>query len=330
MGGAEHRREVAAEVARVADVQRDHVEHVVAQPSGLVELHRRDAQALLVDFRRHRIVGAVRRAADVALVRAHDGPEQPLAAIEHRHERRHVRQMAAAVIGIVHQDHVARLHVADAFLDRARRPGQRADMHGDVVGLRDQPRLRVADRQREIAAGVQDLRVGRAQHRFAHLGDDGAEAMLDDGAGDGIDWLALMCAVVRTGISVPKMTAIVTNANSLEPVDDDVRARLASGCSVDAMLSHRVRIPEHRRLVGRSTRSNISVEVNMFAKQFAAGLVATALLSTTALAQAPAPKDPPDGTVVNDAEDREPRLSRRRPRARVSGVRQGGRPLCVQ
>jgi hypothetical protein len=33
----------------------------------------------------------------------------------------------------------------------------------------------------------------------------------------------------------------------------------------------------------------------MFAKQFAAGLVATALLSTTALAQAPAPKDPPTG-----------------------------------
>lgn len=33
----------------------------------------------------------------------------------------------------------------------------------------------------------------------------------------------------------------------------------------------------------------------MFAKQFAAGLVATALLSTAALAQAPAPKDPPTG-----------------------------------
>ena len=79
MGGADHRREVAAEVARVADVQRDHVEHVVAQPSRLVELDRRDAQAFLLDLRRHRVVGAVRRAADVALVRAHDGPEQPLA-----------------------------------------------------------------------------------------------------------------------------------------------------------------------------------------------------------------------------------------------------------
>jgi hypothetical protein len=33
----------------------------------------------------------------------------------------------------------------------------------------------------------------------------------------------------------------------------------------------------------------------MFARQFAAGLVATVLLSTTAVAQAPAPKDPPAG-----------------------------------
>ena len=147
MRGAEHRGEVAAKIARVADVQRDHVEHVLAQPPGLVELHRRDAQAFLVDLGRHRVVGAVGRAADVALMRAHDGPEQPLAAIEHRHERGDVRQMAAAVIGVVHQDHVARLHVTHALLDRARRPGQCAHMHRNVVGLRDQPRLRVADRE---------------------------------------------------------------------------------------------------------------------------------------------------------------------------------------
>jgi hypothetical protein len=129
----------------------------------------------------------MRRAADVALVRADDGPEQPLAAVEHRHEGGDVRQMAAAMIRVVHQDHVARLHVEYALLDGTRRPRQRADMHRNMVGLRDQPRLRIADRQREIAAGVEDLRIRRAQHRFTHLGDDGAETMLDDGASDGID-----------------------------------------------------------------------------------------------------------------------------------------------
>jgi hypothetical protein len=44
-------------------------------------------------------------------------------------------------------------------------------------------------------------------------------------------------------------------------------------------------------------KSNILWRINMFAKHFAAGLVATALLTTTAIAQAPAPaaKDPPSG-----------------------------------
>ena len=48
-------------------------------------------------------------AADVALMRAHDGPEQPLVAGEYRHEGGQIGQMAAAVIGIVEQDDVARL-----------------------------------------------------------------------------------------------------------------------------------------------------------------------------------------------------------------------------
>ena len=83
-------------------------------------------------------------AADIALMRAHDGPEQPLVAVEYRHERGEVRQMAAAMIGIVEQDHVAGRDVLEALLDRARRPGQRADMHRDMVGLRDQAARRVS------------------------------------------------------------------------------------------------------------------------------------------------------------------------------------------
>ena len=104
MRRAQHRREVAAKLAGVADVQRQQIEQVVAQPAGLVELDRRDAQALLPDLGRAGIVGAMGGAADVALMRAHDGPEQALVAIEYRHEGREIGQMAAAVIGIVEQD----------------------------------------------------------------------------------------------------------------------------------------------------------------------------------------------------------------------------------
>ena len=59
MRRAQHRGEVAAEFAGVANVQRQQIEQIVAQLSGLVELDRRDAQAFLIDlgggrdYRRH-------------------------------------------------------------------------------------------------------------------------------------------------------------------------------------------------------------------------------------------------------------------------------------
>ena len=87
----------------------------------------------------------MRRAADIALVGAHDGPEQPLVAVEYRHEDGEIRQMAAAIIGIVEQEDVARLDVLEALLHRDRRPWQRADMHRKVIGLRDQAGARIAN-----------------------------------------------------------------------------------------------------------------------------------------------------------------------------------------
>jgi len=40
MGGAQHRREVAAEFAGIADVEREQVEQVLARLAGLVQLDR--------------------------------------------------------------------------------------------------------------------------------------------------------------------------------------------------------------------------------------------------------------------------------------------------
>ena len=139
MRRAQHRGEVAAKLARVSHVQRQHIEQILARPAGLGEPDRRDAQALLPDLGGAGIVGAVGGAADIALMGADDGPEQALVAIEHRHEGGEVGQMAAAVIGIVEQEDVARLDVLEALLDRERRPWQRADMDREMIGLRDQP-----------------------------------------------------------------------------------------------------------------------------------------------------------------------------------------------
>src|SRR4029079_12032571 len=104
--------------------------------------------------------------------------------------------MAAAEIGIVEQEDVARLDVLEAFLDRQRRPWQRADMARQVVGLCNQPPTRVANRQRKIAAGIEDLGIGGAKHGLAHLFYDRTEPMLDDGSRDGIDLGRHSCLVV--------------------------------------------------------------------------------------------------------------------------------------
>ena len=99
-----------------------------------------------------------------------------------------VGQVATAVVRVVEKEDVAGVDIAlEEVGHRLRRPGQRADVDRHVFGLRDQAPLRIADAGREIAAGIQDLRIRGAQHRLAHLLDDGGEAVGEHGDGDGVD-----------------------------------------------------------------------------------------------------------------------------------------------
>ena len=111
MGRADHRREIAAEIARMAHIGRDHLQHVAAHLAAVVEPQRRDADAFLPDVGGGGVVGAVRRPADIALMGAVDRPEARAPSpgvLEHRHEGGQVGQVVAAVIGIVEQKYVAR------------------------------------------------------------------------------------------------------------------------------------------------------------------------------------------------------------------------------
>ncbi len=76
--------------------------------------------------------------------------------------------------------------VAEGIDHRLHGEGHGADMDRDVVRLRQQPRAGIAQRDGEIARGIQDLGIGGAQHRLPHFLDDGAEAVVEDGERDGI------------------------------------------------------------------------------------------------------------------------------------------------
>ena len=170
------------------DVGRHHVHDVVAQGARVIELERRDADALLPDLGRPRVVGAVSGPADVALVRAVDGPEGQAIAHEDGQEHRQVGQVIAAMVGIIEQEHVPGPDTpGEIVADGGDGPGEGPDMNGHVLGLGGEAALAVEDRRREVAARVQDLRVGRPQHGLAHLLDDGFETVLDDGDGDSVE-----------------------------------------------------------------------------------------------------------------------------------------------
>jgi hypothetical protein len=182
-----HRPQVALEVARVPHVGGHHLQHVVAQLAPVVQLERGDPDALLPDLGGARVVGAVGRAADVVLVGAVDRPEHRPVAHEDREQHREVGQVIVAVVGVVQEEQVAR---GDPPLEevghRRHRPGQGAHVDGHMLGLRGEPTLAVEYRGGEVAARVQDLRVGGAQHGLAHLLHDGLEAMLDHRDGDSV------------------------------------------------------------------------------------------------------------------------------------------------
>src|ERR1700754_599841 len=122
MRGAQHGGKIAAKLAGIPDVQRQQIEQILARPAGLIKLDRRDAYSLLPNLGGTGIVGAMGSTADIALMGTNDGPEQTLLAIEHRYEGGKIGQMAAAMVGIVEQDHVARTNALEALLDGERRP----------------------------------------------------------------------------------------------------------------------------------------------------------------------------------------------------------------
>ena len=187
----------------MADIGHQHLQHVAPHLAAVVEAQRRDADALLPDLGRSRVVGAVRGAADVALVRAVDRPEHRPVALEDRHERGKVRQVVAAVIRVVQQEHVAGMDVvAEEVVHRLRSPWQRANVDRHVLRLGDQAAVDVADRRGEVAARIEDLRVGRAQHRLAHLLDDGMQPVLHHRNGHGVDCVlqAGLLPVVMAGL----------------------------------------------------------------------------------------------------------------------------------
>ena len=129
--GGHLRAQVGQSFARHLAVQQDQFLDVTLQFVAAIQPHRRDAQALLVDMRMAAI-------GEVGVVRQVDRPGDHAAVDEDRLGHDDVGQVrAAALIGVVADEHVARLHLLErmALHDVRQQADEAAEMHRDVLGL---------------------------------------------------------------------------------------------------------------------------------------------------------------------------------------------------
>ena len=176
---------------RHARIGREDVEDILLHHARADQLHRRNADAFLVAFRRARIVVARHIAADVEPMPHARQPAEQLALPEHRSDQAEIIEMRAALIGVVEQEGVARLQ------PRAIRDATDHRLHGEGHGADEDRQALRALHQRgtrfgmiQAVAGVARFRddgVERAAvERRVHLIRDLLQPPLQDGEGDGV------------------------------------------------------------------------------------------------------------------------------------------------
>ena len=153
------------------------------------DLQQRVARALAVHVLGHGVVAARHGPAGVAVVALNGGDQEQFAfVVEHRGEDVEVREMAAAVVRVVGDDHVAGLQlVAEEVDGEADGKGARQHELGDADRECGQPALGVEDRGVPLVGLVQDRRRRRAGHVGRHFEADRLHGRSDDLCCDEID-----------------------------------------------------------------------------------------------------------------------------------------------
>ena len=95
-----------------------------------------------------------------------------------RRDQRDVGEVRSARVGVVEDPHVAGLW--RPLQHGGNRVRHRAEVHGNVLGLRDHPSALVEDRRRAVAALLDVRRERRAHERSAHLLRDRPQERADD------------------------------------------------------------------------------------------------------------------------------------------------------
>ena len=212
------RHEIAVVHLRRARVVHDQVEHRLVELAALVELDRRNADALAEDrggVGRH---AARHGAADIHHVAEHRGEADQFALVEDRHQHHEVVEMAdsaGAGVGIVLQDDVAGLEVETALLEHV------GDVRAELAD--DHLPLGVADHREFVVLLADHRRHRRAEQHRVHFMTRVAQRVLDQIQRDSVEPAAFPRGA--GGASFAARAAVAAPAPT---------GRAAAGCSARA------------------------------------------------------------------------------------------------
>ncbi len=182
---------IAQHLPRHPHVPVDQLEHRLHRPLRRVELDRGDPQPFLKDLGGVAAIAAGRLAADVELMADAGGPANKGSVQEDGLEDVEVRQMGAALVGVVQDEDVARMRPPRELLAHAGHGvGDGAQMKRQGQPLRDEPPLRVTERAGHVHGVLEVVRVRGAHERDGHLVHDGVERVLDQLVQDRVAQLA--------------------------------------------------------------------------------------------------------------------------------------------
>jgi len=186
--------DVADALVGNADVGQDDGENLLVHLALLEELHRRQAQPLLLDLGGAGGEAAGHHAADVGPVAGVGEPGEDLALVEERLYEPHVHQMGAAEVGVVDDEDVARLHHSCIVAFHPLDDGTGRELHGAdedrqaEFALGDQgPVSRVINAVGAVHALGNHRRERRPDESQVHFVTDLDQAVLDDSERDGIE-----------------------------------------------------------------------------------------------------------------------------------------------
>ena len=180
-------RDVLRRIARGIGAAFQHTHHRgVVEMAGLHHRHAVEQHALFGNVAREGRHGAGRRAADIGVMAAARHIETCCAIHEHRCHHRDVRQMRAAVIGRIGDEHVVFAHGLVLLHDRGDAIAHRSQVHRHMRRIRHQPAIGIEDRAGEIQPLLDVHRGGGVLQRRAHFLGDGHEEIGEHFQRDGI------------------------------------------------------------------------------------------------------------------------------------------------